>query len=155
MGSSLPLGELCQEQLLSRSGTITICMEISRCAPPSDTGWWQTGFGWVITGDQHGAGLKSNVLSYKGKASLYLLVCLILLAIAVVVPWFRDAFSAYRPNGDSDAQWFERSGAVMTVFALLAVNFVDNGVDKLLPRSMLPDDEAVDAHKWAGPCLGR
>lgn len=43
----------------------------------------------------------------------------LMLAIAVIVP-LAALFIPWVPNGDTQAVWFQRSGAVTTVFSLLA-----------------------------------
>lgn len=64
-----------------------------------------------------------------------LFICLLLLGIACIAPFSTSFFLAYKPITDSPSQWFERAGAVTTIFSLLAIYLLDDTLNRLVdPR---------------------
>jgi hypothetical protein len=64
-----------------------------------------------------------------------LAVCMVLMAISCVAPFSGCWFLDLKPATDSSATWFERTGAVTTIFSLLAINLMDDSMNRLVdPR---------------------
>lgn len=62
----------------------------------------------------------------------YFFIVVVLLVIAVMAPLTANIwFGYYKPSTDSSGQWFQRSGAITTVFALLALAVQTAGSKKL------------------------
>jgi len=74
----------------------------------------------------------------KVRLGLYfgrLVICLALVAIACLAPFSTDMFLGYKPIPDSIGQWFERTGAITTIFSLLAIYLLDDTMNSLVdPR---------------------
>lgn len=79
----------------------------------------------------------------KGYAWLYLCIAILLLIIGIAAPFVRDLFLSLKPEGDTPAQWLERTGAVTTIFGLLAINLIDEGIERLVPSRKLADTGGV------------
>ncbi len=72
----------------------------------------------------------------------------IALAIAVVAPISANTFfSVWRPDGEGAGQWLERSGAIMTVFSLLAVSLMEEGMSRLHKVGNLADLETLPMYQ--------
>ncbi|WP_350025861.1 hypothetical protein [Pseudomonas fulva] len=63
----------------------------------------------------------------------------VLFMIGALAPSLTDWFMMLKPISDSPSQWFERSGAITTIFGLLAINVVDSGVAQLVPTGQSAD----------------
>lgn len=55
--------------------------------------------------------------------------CLLLLAVALIAPIY--SWSGWRPDGESPGVWFQRSGAIATIFSLLSVTVLTMGTNTL------------------------
>lgn len=77
-------------------------------------------------------------MSQKVRLFLYilrLLLVLLLIGIACAAPFTTDALLGYKPITDSMGQWFERTGAVTSIFSLLAMYLLDDTMNMLVdPR---------------------
>lgn len=104
--------------------------------------WWQFGFVWVIKVDRHGAGEKRSFSLFKKNAPMpviFIGLAAFLIFVAALAPNYYDSFLSLKPDGDSPSQWFERSGAITTIFGLLAINLLESGVQRLLPAGKVAD----------------
>jgi hypothetical protein len=97
---------------------------------------------WGITGDRHGAGGKRSLPLFKKNQPMpvvYIGLAVVLIVIAALAPNYYEKFLWLKPDSDSLAQWFERSGAITTIFGLLAINLLEEGVQRLLPAGKVAD----------------
>lgn len=78
---------------------------------------------------------------------LYVGLAGVLVLIAFLAPSVNGWFLWLKPITDTPAQWFERSGAITTIFGLLAINLVDSGVERLVPSRKLADSS--NAHLYS------
>jgi len=75
-------------------------------------------------------------------------LAVIALVIAVLAPITANTFfSVWRPDGESAGQWLERSGAVMTVFSLLAISLMEEGMSRLHKVGNLADLETLPMYQ--------
>ncbi|MBA4287441.1 MAG: hypothetical protein C0439_00430 [Pseudomonas sp.] len=75
----------------------------------------------------------------KGGAWTYLIFAIVLLGIGIAAPFVRDYLLWLKPINDSPAQWLERTGAITTIFGLLAINLIDEGIERMVPSKKLPN----------------
>ena len=69
-----------------------------------------------------------------------LVVVVVLLVIALLAPLTANwIFGVFKPTAESGGVWFQRSGAVMTVFALLASTLQADAMGRLWPQALLGD----------------
>ena len=59
----------------------------------------------------------------------FYLGCLLLLAASVFAPIY--SWSGWRPAGENPGIWFQRSGAITTIFSLLSVTILTMGTNTL------------------------
>ncbi|EGH45165.1 hypothetical protein [Pseudomonas syringae] len=95
--------------------------------------------------DQRSGQLFKNSAPYPG---LFVGLAGVLVLIAFLAPMYSDWFLWLKPVTDTSQQWFERSGAITTIFGLLAINLVDSGVERLVPSRKLADVSNV--HLYTG-----
>lgn len=79
------------------------------------------------------------------RARRYLCTCVILLAIALMAPilsW--NCFVVFKPVDEKLGTWFARSGALTTIYALLAVTLSQEFLKSLHRPGFLADKNSLD-----------
>jgi hypothetical protein len=97
------------------------------------------------------SGFEERKLTEADKPSKYfyiasLIICVILIMISCLAPFSAGWFLSLKPSGDSGAQWFERTGAVTTIFSLLALNLLDDTMNRLVDPRKLTSKANVDLY---------
>lgn len=86
------------------------------------------------------------------RTQLYFCVVVVLLVIAVLAPLtVNNFFIIYKPSNESSGVWFQRSGAVTAVFALLAITLQTAASRKLVVPGVLADKakiEVLNRFRW-------
>jgi uncharacterized membrane protein YuzA (DUF378 family) len=87
----------------------------------------------------------------RKRTQVYLGVCITLLVIAVAAPLATGVFDLFRPESETIGEWFGRSGAITTVFSLLVVSTLNEGLRNLWIPGQLADLEKIAVHEQYKP----
>lgn len=80
-------------------------------------------------------------------------LAVIALFVAVIAPLtVNTLFSMWKPEGEGAGQWLERSGAIMTIFSLLAISLMEEGMSRLHKEGSLADLETLPTYQKFEVC---
>jgi hypothetical protein len=93
-------------------------------------------------------------VSLETRAKINIVLSVIALVIAVAAPLLANSFfGIWRPETDTTGVWLERSGAITTIFSLLAVSLMDEGLSAIHKPGAMIDLHKVGAlaafEEWA------
>ena len=93
-----------------------------------------------------------NYWTDERRTKLYFWIVVVLLVIAILAPLtVNNFFIIYKPAGETSGEWFQRSGAVTAVFALLAITLQTAASRKLVVPGAMADKfkiEVLNRFRW-------